>query len=242
MVVSFVIVILLIFGFLLGFKRGFTYQLIKMLGVFIVLFLSITLKDELGLFLLNNFDVFISNTIHDFIFVFIYGIGSYLVIRDKLSLSNLLVYQTLIGFYQSISFIILFFIFNLIFRIILKISASFEKLLKATIILGIPSKILGGILGFIEYYIYVFLVLIIVSLPIFNLDIKSGVANFMLNKTPIISKSGIDILDDVKDEYKKDEEINEQEIIDILIKNEIISKKDVYKLIKDGKIKNVEVR
>ena len=212
MVVSLVIVILLIFGFLLGFKRGFTYQLIKMLGVFIVLFLSITLKDELGLFLLNNFDVFNLNS----------------------SISIII--------YQSISFIILFFIFNLILRIILKISASFEKLLKATIILGIPSKILGGILGFIEYYIYVFLVLIIVSLPIFNLDIKSGVANFMLNKTPIISKSGIDILDDVKDEYKKDEEINEQEIIDILIKNEIISKKDVYKLIKDGKINNVEVR
>ena len=212
MVVSLVIVILLIFGFLLGFKRGFTYQLIKMLGVFIVLFLSITLKDELGLFLLNNFDVFNLNS----------------------SISIII--------YQSISFIILFFIFNLILRIILKISASFEKLLKATIILGIPSKILGGILGFIEYYIYVFLVLIIVSLPIFNLDIKSGVANFMLNKTPIISKSGIDILDDVTDEYQKDEEINEQEILDILIKNEIISKKDVYKLIKDGKIKNVEVR
>ncbi len=50
---------------------------------------------------INNFDAFISNTIHDFIFVFIYGIGSYLVIRDKLSLSNLLVYQTLIGFYMN---------------------------------------------------------------------------------------------------------------------------------------------
>lgn len=212
MIVSLIIIILLIFGFLLGFKRGFTYQLIKMLGVFIVLFLSIILKDELGLFLLNSFDVLKLNS----------------------SISIII--------YQSIAFIILFIVFNLILRIILKISATFEKLLKATIILGIPSKILGGLLGFVEYYIYIFLILIVVSLPIFNLNIKnSGVASFILNKTPIISKSGIDILDDVKEEYQKDEEINEQEILDILIKNNIISREDVYKLIKDGKIKNVEV-
>lgn len=213
MIVSLIIIILLIFGFLLGFKRGFTYQLIKMIGIFAVLFLSIIFKDELGLFLLNNFDIFNLNSTISIII------------------------------YQSISFIILFFVFNLILRIILKISASFEKILKATIILGIPSKILGGILGFIEYYIYIFLILMILSLPIFNLNIKSSeLANFMLNKTPIISKSGIDVLDDVKDEYQKDEEINEQEILDILIKNDIISKEDAYKLIKNGKIDNVEVR
>lgn len=212
MIVSLIIIILLIFGFLLGFRRGFTYQLIKMLGVFIVLFLSIVFKDELGLFLLNNFDVLKLNS----------------------SISIII--------YQSIAFIILFIVSNLILRIILKISATFEKILRATIILGIPSKILGGLLGFVEYYIYIFLILIVVSLPIFNLNIKnSGVASFILNKTPIISKSGIDVLDDVKEEYQKDEEINEQEILDILIKNNIISREDVYKLIKDGKIKNVEV-
>lgn len=213
MIISLIIIILLIFGFLLGFKRGFTYQLIKMIGIFVVLFLSIILKDELGLFLLNNFDILNLNSTISIII------------------------------YQSISFIILFFVFNLLLRIILKVSAAFEKILKATIILGIPSKILGGVLGFVEYYIYIFLVLVILSLPIFNLNIKeSGVASFMLNKTPIISKSGIDILDDVNNEYQKDKKINEQEILDILIKNDIISREDVYKLIKDGKIKNVEVR
>ena len=75
----------------------------------------------------------------------------------------------------------------------------FESILKATIILGIPSKILGGLLGFIEYYIYIFVILLILNLPIFDLDLNNSfLVNFMLDKTPIISHN-TNIVDELKD-------------------------------------------
>ena len=49
----------------------------------------------------NNFfelEILSKNTIHDFIYLFIYGIGSYFVIRNKLTLSNLIIYQSLINY------------------------------------------------------------------------------------------------------------------------------------------------
>ena len=48
---------------------------------------------------LVEIESFIKTLINDFIYIFIFGIGSYLVIRDKLTLSNLIVYQTLVNYY-----------------------------------------------------------------------------------------------------------------------------------------------
>lgn len=42
---------------------------------------------------------FIKTMINDLIYVFILGLGSYLVIRNKVSLSNLIIYQTLVNYY-----------------------------------------------------------------------------------------------------------------------------------------------
>ena len=42
---------------------------------------------------------FIKSVINDLIYIFIIGIGSYLVIRDKMELSSLIVYQTLVNYY-----------------------------------------------------------------------------------------------------------------------------------------------
>ena len=56
MIISIVIIILLMFGIIIGAKRGFTYQLIKMLGIFLVLTLSFLLKNKLALLFLNHFN------------------------------------------------------------------------------------------------------------------------------------------------------------------------------------------
>lgn len=47
---------------------------------------------------------FIKNSIKDFLYIFIYSFGSYLVIKSKITLSNLIIYNTLIS-YLSSSFI-----------------------------------------------------------------------------------------------------------------------------------------
>ena len=56
-IISLIIIIFLIFGFLSGFKRGFTYQLVKMTGIVLVLILSFLFKDRLGLLLFEKFPI-----------------------------------------------------------------------------------------------------------------------------------------------------------------------------------------
>lgn len=43
-------------------------------------------------------EILSKNIIHDFVYIFVYGIGSYLVIKNKLSLSNLIIYQSLVNY------------------------------------------------------------------------------------------------------------------------------------------------
>lgn len=206
MIISIVIIILLIFGIIIGAKRGFTYQLIKMLGIFLVLTISFLLKNKLALLFLNRFN--------------------FIEIDPAIS----------ILFYRGISFIILFFIFRLVLKLILKLSKNFEKVLNATIILGIPSKILGAILGFIEYYIYIFIILVILSIPIFKLDLKNSfVADFMLNKTPFISSNNsVSLIEELDIEFNKGDEFSETEMVDILVKYKVIKEEDADNFIKEN--------
>ena len=211
MIVSLIIIILLIFGFLLGFKRGIVYQFFKMFGTILILVIASSFKDELGLFLFDKFPMF------DL------GIG--------LDSINILIYQ-------SLAFIIIFFVLAILLRLVLKLAKNLEKLLKATIILAIPSKILGGILGFIEYYIYIFLFLVIINLPIFSFNLNSKVADFILDKTPLVSKSvNVDAFRDIDYIINSDSKNKEQKLIDLFKEKEIIDKAALSKLIDNGKIK-----
>ena len=202
MIISIVILILLGFGVLLGIKRGFTYQLIKMIGIFLILILAYLLQDGCANIFLKYFN-FIS--------------------LDK-SIS--------IIFYRMISFIILCFILRMLLQILLKISKTFENILKATIILGIPSKILGGILGFIEYYIYIFVILLILDMPFVPFDInESKIASSMIKSTPIVSnKLDISIIQDLKDVINK-EDAKKEDYLDVLVRHKTISEKDALRIL-----------
>ena len=48
---------------------------------------------------ISEIENLIKSIVNDLIFILILGIGSYLVIKDKLSLSNLIIYQTLVNYY-----------------------------------------------------------------------------------------------------------------------------------------------
>lgn len=112
----------------------------------------------------------------------------------------------------------------------------FEKILTMTILLGIPSKILGGLLGIIENYIIVFIALYFMSLPMFNLNLNdTKLAKFMLNNTPVISNvcsKTIDVTNDVNDLKMQYKDINDlssinDEAIELFIKYDIISQDNV---------------
>ena len=141
---------------------------------------------------------------------------------------------------------------TLVFKILLKVTTIFEKILKWTIILGIPSKILGAILGIIQNYIYVFIVLYLLVIPTadFKLLDNSKVANTILNKTPILTNvcdKTLDVFNQVKDlakEYENTNNVDEfnQKALNVMIENEVITRENAQKLIDKGKIKGVTIQ
>ena len=196
MILSILIIMFILMGVVIGIKRGFTYQLIKMLSLFITIIGSLLLKNIVAKLFINYFD--------------------FLDMNPHLK----------IIFYRGIAFIVLCFIIRIIIRLLLKLSKKFEKLLNATIILGIPSKILGGILGFVEFYIYAFIILLILSIPIFKVNVKSSkVANSILNETPAASKKvDTELFDELQEAYNSCHDDCEEKYIKILNKHGIVAK------------------
>ena len=225
--VDIIILIFLIFGALIGFKRGFTRQLVSLVGIFVILILSFLLKNPISVFLYNHLPFF--------------NFGG--IFKD-ISVLNILVYEV-------IAFFIVFFVLTIVFKLLLGITKIFEKILNATIILGIPSKILGAILGVVQNYIYAFIIIYIFSLPVFNIDIisDSKVVNIILNKTPILNKICDETLDvfneviELKNEYKTTTNVKNfnQKTLNIMIDKGVITKENAQELIKKEKIKGITI-
>ena len=226
-ILDIVILILIAFGAILGFKRGFTRELVSLLGIFVILILSFILKNPISVILYNNLPFF--------------NFGG--IFKD-ITVINILVYEV-------IAFFIVFFILTIIFRILLSLTKVFEKILTATIILGIPSKILGAVLGATQTIIYVFIAMYILSLPTFNIKIveNSKVGNAILDKTPILTNicdKTLSVFNDIaelKEEYENTNNVDEfnQKALNIMIDKGVITKENVQNLIDKEKIKGVTI-
>ena len=131
-----VIIILLIFsGALLGFKRGFTRQLVSLGSFFATVILAFLLKNPVSILLYEHLPFF--------------KFGG---ILKGVTVLN-------IALYEVIAFFIMVLLISLLFKVLTIVTNLFEKILKMTIILSIPSKIAGAIVGVIESYIWVFILL-----------------------------------------------------------------------------------
>ncbi len=226
-IVDIVILILIAFGALLGFKRGFTRELVSLVGIFVIIFISFILKNPISVFLYNNLP-----------FINFGGI-----FKD-VTVINILVYEV-------IAFFLVFFVLTIVFRLLLTLTKVFERILTFTIILGIPSKILGAILGIVQSIIYIFIVLYILHLPTFNISIvnDSKLASSILNKTPILTNvcnktlSTFNEIIELKNEYESSDNTIEfnQKALNIMIEKKVITKENAQKLIDKGKIKNVTI-
>ena len=224
-VVDILILIFLGFGALLGFKRGFTKQLVSLVGIFAIVILSFLLKNPISVLLYNNLPFL--------------NFGG--IFKD-LTVINILVYE-------FIAFFIIFVLLTVIFKILLKVTSIFEKILKFTIILGIPSKILGAILGIVQNLIYAFIILYILNLPMFGVNIveDSKIGKGILEKTPILtnvcdkSLSVINEIGKLKDEYTETTDVSSynQKVLNLMIENGVITKDNAQTLIDKKKINGV---
>lgn len=217
----FIIILILICGGI-GFKRGVFKQAVITIGTILVFILSYHFKDYLADFFSYNLPFF--KFIGDF---------------QGASTINIIMYQML-------AFLIMFALFSSILAILIKVTGIFEKILRFTIILGIPSKILGLILGLVEGYVITFILLFVLSQPAFKIDIinNSNFSNTILNSSPILSDIVSDTRDTVVEIYElgkdyvidKDADKFNRNSIDIMLKNNIITKEYVEKLVKKDKI------
>ena len=133
-------------------------------------------------------------------------------------------------------------VFGLIYRFLVTISGIFEKVLKLTVILGIPSKLLGMVFGALEGLIVLYLSLFILNQPFLNFEPinNSKYASIILNDIPVISKyaeSSLHLAEEIQN-LSKIEDANEKDlrISELILREKVTSVDVMEKLIKMGKI------
>lgn len=222
-IIDILVVILILICGVVGFKRGVFKQAVVTIGTVLVFVLSYHFKDYLANFFSYNLPFF--NFTGEFA-----GLSSINIIM-----------------YQMIAFLIMFAFFGTILAVLIKITGIFEKILKFTIVLGIPSKILGLLLGLIEGYIVAFVFLFVITQPALKINLieDSKFTNVILNSSPILSNIVEDTENTIIEVYDlgkdylvdKDADKFNRNSIDIMLKNKIITKEYVEKLIDKNKIK-----
>ena len=135
----------------------------------------------------------------------------------------------------------------LLWRIVVFASSIVQKIIDMTIILGLPSKILGFLIGLVEYYLISFVIIYILVLPIFSVKevVDSRYANIILEKTPIVSSSfgeKMEFLNEfvsLKEKYKNTESATQfnYDTLDLFLKYDIINVNSAKKLREKNKLK-----
>ncbi len=220
-VVDVIIIALLILGGVAGFKAGVIKKLTDFIGMFVVIILAFYLKNYISVIMYENLPFF-----------------NFFGLINGIDALNILLYEV-------IAFLVIFITLLFVLKVVLMLTGLVEKILKATVILSIPSKLLGIVVGVIEMYVYLFLILLIVSLPIFDSSFlkDSKMNNFILNNTPVLSGVSEEIIDIYGDVYniidnrknKTNEQLNE-EILKVLIDKKVVTKESAKKLVDKNKI------
>lgn len=220
-IVDVIIILMIAMGAIVGFKNGAIKEGTKFIGLFVIIIISFILKDKLMVLLYENMPFF------NF-FGAIKGIDAINVLL-----------------YQLISFIVIFAAFMFILRVLLVVTGLVEWLLKMTIFLSIPSKVIGLFVGALEYYVYLFIILYVLNMPIFGLSLvsESKMGTFMLENTPILS----DLVDDTVKAYsdvwnvlKNRDNLSNKEantyVLATLLDNKLITIESARKLVESNYI------
>lgn len=217
----FIIIFILIGGFL-GFKRGAVKEFVSAIGFFVVVVLSFLLKNPLSVIFYENLPFF--------------KFGG--IFKGVTALN--------IALYELIAFLVAALILTLLWKLVGYASSIVQKLINMTFILGLPSKIIGFIIGVLEYYVLAFIIIYILTLPIFSVKevVESKNAKFILNDTPVISsfvKNSTGFIGkfiELRDKYQVTESANEfnYETLDLFMKYDIVDVKSVKKLKEKNKI------
>ena len=218
-----IIILTLLAGAVLGFKKGVIKSAVTLIGTIAAVIIAYMLKNPISSYMYNIFPFF-----------------NFSGALEGVTVLNIVIYEVL-------AFLIAFSVVGIILRIIIKISGIIESILKATIILGIPSKLLGLVFGFFEACILVFVVLFVFAQFSFSASLirESKWATTIVSKIPFVSNiasnsfNSVTEIIDLQEKYKNNSDKNAYnlEALDILLKHEVVTINSATKLIETGKLK-----
>ncbi len=218
--IDIVIIAAILFGAWRGWKYGGISAAVSLIGTIIVFIVAYYLKNPISILLYENLP-----------FIKFGGMFS------GISSLNIL-------FYEAIAFVIAMIILIIIISLLIKVTHILDKLVNMTLILALPSKLIGLVLGALQYYIIIYFVLFIfMQIPFtakyFN---ESEVTHNIVDKTPALSNvtselySTFNEIYDICLKYDKvdDKSRGDYEALDAMMKRDIITSESVKKL----KLKN----
>ena len=218
---SVVIVLLILLCGVIGSRRGILKELVIILATIVVFALSFFLKDVIASLFCQNLPFF----------------------NFRIPLGNLVSLNII--FYQLIAFLILVILFRLILQILVDVTGIFNKIINATIILALPNKLLGFIVGLLEGYILMFIILNVIAIPMSGSELfmSSGVRQFIVNDSPVLKDSlgGLNyaIEDVLSLSSGDDRNTNDLKVIDIMLKYKTVSVEFMDNVKKTGKLADI---
>lgn len=220
------IALVLIMSAIIGFKRGAIKEVVSLVGIIIVFILAFSLKGVLGNVLCKWLPFF-----------------NFAGNLEGVTVLNILLYQL-------IAFLIIYSLLFSVYMIVVKISGVVQKLVHMTIILWLPSKVIGAVVAFITGYVMVFVVLLALLIPLKDTDIfkNSKFANYIVYDTPILASSSENISTSINEIYELGEDLSKGDIskneanvktMDILLKYKVVSAETARELVVLDKLDDI---
>lgn len=215
-VIDAIIILFLLTGDVLGFKRGAIQTLATLIGTILIIISAYYLKNPLSVFLYTYLPFF--------------KLGG---IFNGITVINILIYE-------AIAFLIVLGVLSVLLSVILKITGILSKIVDHSIILTLPSKLIGIVVGFLEAYVFLFVLLFIFSQFSFSSTVlkDSKYTNIILSKTPFTTgfKNSYNAFNEIRNLGDNNSSNKDYEALNTLLKYDIITTDNAHKLVDNGKI------
>ena len=217
-VLDIALVLVLIMSAIVGFRRGAIKEIVSFVGIIIVFIVAFSFKGVLGNVLCKWLPFF----------------------NFAGNLEGVIVLNILL--YPLIAFLIIYSLLFSVYMIVVKISGIVQKIVHMTVILWLPSKLIGAVVAFITGYVMVFVVLLALLIPLKDTSIfkESKFANYIVYDTPVLAASSNNISTSINEVYSLGEDLSKGNIskneanletMDVLFKYKIVSPKTARQLV-----------
>ena len=222
-IVDIVLIVLFVYAAYKGWKTGGISSLINLVGTLLVIVGSYFLKDPVSVLLYKNLPFF-----------------SFGGLFAGISSINIVVYEI-------ISYLICCSVLGALLAILVKVTGIIDKIVNKTIILSLPSKLLGVLASVAQCFITSFVCLFILAQVPFTAKYinESSTSKFFIEHTPVLSaltndvyRTATEIYDiAIKADGEPDKTKANYDALEVLLKYKVISTKNAKDLLDKGKLK-----